>query len=335
MYLIQNPVNPDFQSSWGRLISSVRHLDALYGPANLAYYREYCGAFDVEDISRLVSYGATPLCGVRAFRCKLKTGKIEISCFGLPLFYFERFQAEPTELERAQRLLRKEFEIMLMAQPSGTIIRYEDKLLGGRMTRLGRLFLDLGAQATPKFSQIIDLSVSEVVLHSGLTKAYKWAVNWGKKNLVFKILDRSSITPEHIEQFRLLHFKAAGLETRTLKSWSLQFEMIISGEAFCVFASLDGILVSAGLFSNSKSHCFYGVSASRRDLFDKPISHGVIWSAMLYAKTLGIRYFEMGEQLFPIQNPSQKELGISYFKRSFGGELRVSLEVCLQLKAET
>jgi len=319
---------------WSGLLAEGEYLDALYGAANLAYYREYCGSQDAEDLSLLVVEGGEALCGVRAFRRVLATGAIEISCFGLPLLYAERSQAEASVLARAQRKLRTEIESLLQKMPVGAIIRYKDSLPGGCLTPLGRLLLDRGAEATPTFSQIIDLSLPVETLHKGLTKAYKWAVNWGKKNLALRVLDRDSITAEHVEQFRLLHIEAAGRETRTPDSWAMQYNMVCEGEAFCVFASMEEVLVSAALFPYSKSHCFYGVSASRRDLFDKPLSHIVIWEALLHAKMLGLRCFEMGEQLFPMaprHNPSQKELGISFFKRAFGGEPRVFLDICLNL----
>lgn len=328
--------DPDFAPLWDGLLSVGDHLNALYGPANLAFFGEYCGNPDAEDLSLLVAEGAEPLCGVKAFRREIETGAIEISCFGLPLLYAERPQAEASILTRAQRLLRNEIESLLQALPGQVIVLYQDRLSEGRLSPLGRLLLDRGAEATPSFSQIIDLSLPEEALHKGLTKTYKWAVNWGKKNLVIKVLDRTSMTAEHIEQFRLLHLEAAGRETRTSKSWKLQYEMVRSGEAFCVFAQLDGELVSAALFPYSKSHCFYGVSASRRDLFDKPLSHGVIWTALLHAKMIGLRCFEMGEQLFPMvprHNPSKKELGISFFKRAFGGESRVFLDINLILNS--
>lgn len=330
--------DPDFAPLWDVLLSEGDHLDALYGAVNLAYYREYCGSPDAEDLSLLVAKGAEPLCGVRAFRRGLEAGVLEISCFGLPLLYAERPQAEVSVLAHAQRLLRTEIESLLQALPGQVIVRYKDRLPGGCLSPLGRLLLDRGGEATPSFSQIIDLSLPEETLHKGLTKAYKWAVNWGKKNLALSVLDRTSMTTEHIEQFRLLHVEAAGRETRTRVSWELQYDMVRSGEAFCVFAWMEGVLVSAALFPHSKSHCFYGVSASRRDLFDKPLSHGVIWTALLHAKMLGLRCFEMGDQLFPMaprRSPSQKELGISFFKRAFGGEARVFLDVCLHLTGGT
>jgi lipid II:glycine glycyltransferase (peptidoglycan interpeptide bridge formation enzyme) len=262
----------------------------------------------------------------------LTTGSTEISCFGLPLLYTESPRADTAALFRAQRLIRTEVEGLLQTLPAETVIRYKDSLKGGYLSLLGRTLLDRGAEVTPSFSQIIDLTLSEESLHKRVTKAYKWAVNWSKKNLSIQVIDQGSITFEHVEQFRLLHSEAAGRETRTRASWALQYDMVCAGEAFCVFAYLKGVLVSAALFPYSKSHCFYGVSASRRDLFDKPLSHGVIWSALMHAKQLSIRSFEMGEQLFPMTprlNPSHKELGISFFKRAFGGEAKISLDIRL------
>jgi lipid II:glycine glycyltransferase (peptidoglycan interpeptide bridge formation enzyme) len=101
--------------------------------------------------------------------------------------------------------------------------------------------------------------------------------------------------------------------------------MIRSGEAFAIFGYLDSELVTAALFQYSGALCFYGVSASDRSFFDKPISHAVIWTAVLQAKSLGCLIFEMGEQVYAGQfcngePPSEKEMNIAKFKRGFGGE---------------
>jgi hypothetical protein len=326
--------DPAFLPSWKCLLSKGDHLDALYGAANLAYYREYSGCTDSEDLSFMVVADEQAICGVRAFRHRLESGAIEIACFSLPVLYIENPQADTNLLARAQRLSRTEIESLLQALPVGAVIRYKDTLPGGCLSPLGRMLLEQGAIAAPCLSQFIDLSMPSEALHKGLTKAYKWAVNWAKKNLVISVLDQASITTEHLAQFRRLHVEAAGRETRTPQSWALQYDMVRSGEAFCVFAWMEDELVSAALFPHSKSHCFYGVSASRRSLFDKPLSHGVIWTALLHAKMDGLKCFEMGEQLFPMlprPDPSRKELGISFFKRAFGGKTRVFLDLSLKL----
>jgi lipid II:glycine glycyltransferase (peptidoglycan interpeptide bridge formation enzyme) len=133
-----------------------------------------------------------------------------------------------------------------------------------------------------------------------------------------------------MEGFRLLHRQAAGRETRSRKTWDLEYEMVLQGEAFVVLAYLEQALVTAALFLYSPRYCYYGVSASNRDLFDKPLSHIVLWTAILHAKGLGCRFFEMGKQLYPGQGdplPTQKELNISTFKRGFGGKTQIRLDV--------
>jgi hypothetical protein len=317
------------------LLASGNHFDALYGEANLSYYREQCRESDSEDLSFVVVDGSVPICGLRVFSRRLKTADIEIACFGLPMLYAEQPQANQVALTNARRIVRTTVERIIKAQHHvNTTVFYKDRLLRGSLSPISRCLLDLGAEATPSISQIIDLSLPEEIIFNGLTKAYKFSVKWGKKNQVLSVIDADSITDQDVEEFRLLHAEAAGRETRSRQTWSLQHDMVREGEAFCVFAKMGGALVSAALFPHSKSHCFYGISASRRDLFDKPISHSVIWTALLHAKKLGLKYFEMGEQLFPMcprKNPSKKELGISFFKRAFGGEPRVFLDVCLKL----
>jgi lipid II:glycine glycyltransferase (peptidoglycan interpeptide bridge formation enzyme) len=75
------------------------------------------------------------------------------------------------------------------------------------------------------------------------------------------------------------------------------------------------------------------VSASRRALFGKPISHALVWEALRHAKHLGCRWFETGEQLYPASgpaSPTEKQLGISAFKRGFGGSTHVRLKIRLE-----
>jgi len=109
--------------------------------------------------------------------------------------------------------------------------------------------------------------------------------------------------------------------------------MVRANEAFLVYGSLGNNLFSAGLFQYISSNCYYGVSTSRRDLFEKPLFHSLMWLAILHAKRLGCRWFEIGEQLYPnhpVDNPpSKKELGISDFKAGFGGETKMFLDLKL------
>ena len=138
-----------------------------------------------------------------------------------------------------------------------------------------------------------------------------------------QIFDVSNITWQHMNEFRELHICEAGRETRSAESWRRQLEIVQAGEAFVIFGCIDNNLVSAGLFMHNKSNCYYGVSASHRDMFEKPLFHALMWTAIIHAKKIGCRWFEAGTQLFPNHPqdapPCNKELGISKFKAGFGG----------------
>ena len=70
--------------------------------------------------------------------------------------------------------------------------------------------------------------------------------------------------------------------------------MVKAGDAFVVLGTNNKNLVSAGLFSHNKSNCYYWVSVSRRDLFEKPLFHAIMWKAILHAKEICCRWFEVG-----------------------------------------
>ena len=135
--------------------------------------------------------------------------------------------------------------------------------------------------------------------------------------------------------FRDLHILVSGRETRSRDSWIKQYESIKNNEAFLVMGYQDHEVVSAGYFIINKTNCYYGSSASRRDLFDFPIFHSLVWTSMLHAKKIGCHWFDMGEQFFLCNSsdnhPTQKELGISKFKGGFGGENKVCMDIELYL----
>ncbi len=260
-------------------------------------------------------------------------GDQELSGFGLPLLYIENQNVDSTQLRGARRLFKTEFDRVLQTYPVASII-YEDFLKGGVLSFVGQHLLDKGGQAVSCFRQMLDLSAPETGLRRQVRKSYKSLINWGEKNLSLRVFDRKTIVPEDIEKFRQLHIYAAGRETRSLQTWYLQYEMIRHQEAFAILGELEGELVTAALFPYSPKYCYYGVSASKRELFSKPLSHTLIWRAIFYAKEQGCRFFELGTQNYPKQGdppPTQKELGISTFKRGFGGQTQVRLNISLKI----
>jgi hypothetical protein len=95
---------------------------------------------------------------------------------------------------------------------------------------------------------------------------------------------------------------------------------------------LNGKLVSGGLFNVSNNYVYYAISASDRELFDKPMFHSIFWRAIQHSKDLRASLFDAGEIYMPCQTDflqrTKKELNIARFKSGFGGRIIPRLEVC-------
>jgi FemAB family protein len=215
-------------------------------------------------------------------------------------------------------------------------IWFRDFLIDCKASYLSTHLLSMGARANTLFSKTIDLKNDKSTRKSSIRKSYKSLINWGNRELQPKVFDASDITWELMNEFRLLHIRVSGRETRSEESWRRQFEMVEAGEAFVVFGRLDNELVSAGLFTHNKTNCYYQVSASKREMFEKPLFHSLMWMAILHAKKIDCKWFEIGEQHYPNhpydKPPTKKELGISEFKAGFGGETRILLDLELELR---
>lgn len=234
---------------------------------------------------------------------------------------------------KAKRLFLDECE-KIVNKINGTII-YRDYIRDGAISLFAKFLLKKGGYAKPYFTQIIDLTKEKATEKASVRKSFKSLINWGLEVLKPTVYNSDNLSWEMMENFRQLHIRESGRETRTVESWKRQFEMVQANEAFVVLGQWNSNLVSAGFFTYNLNHCFYGSSVSRRDLFDKPMFHSLMWTAILHAKKIGCCWFEVGEQLYPSHSqhspPSKKELGISDFKAGFGGETVCHLLLTIDL----
>ena len=173
---------------------------------------------------------------------------------------------------------------------------------------ISRFLLESGYKPDNFYAQVIDLSKPLPELHAEMRKSYQ--------NLANKYTAKVSNYSEHISKLKELHKSVVGFQTRPDATWDTQKAMIENNEAFIVHSpSWD----SAGLFIYNQESCYYGVGKSLGDT----VSHPVLWKAICYAKKLGCKEFEMGQQIF---SGDKKEVGISTFKRGFGGKTKIRLE---------
>jgi hypothetical protein len=309
----------DFASGWDRLLAADDFGYPLLTRSSIEYYRAYHEHADYVDRSILVAEGADPIAGLCLSVSAAADGP-SFDAFGLPSVYFESTAIDRRQNREAVELIKQKIAGMLA---DGAIGHWRHMELAQRgLSPVGRLLLDRGAVAKCEFSQVIDLAKTEDALFADVSKSFRWNVRWGEKNLTVETVDAARHGERAIQTLQDLHVAAAGRATRTDRSWACQHAMIAAGDAFVVLGSLDGAPVTGAFFPVSKRCCFYGVSASRRELFDRPISHVVLWTAIRHAKGLGCRWFDMAGQRFASDAPApdDKEMSISNFKRQFGGE---------------
>lgn len=287
----------------------------------LRYYAQRpqdCG-LGTRDVSFALLHDGLP---AAAFLGALVAGcsTTDLKAYEIPALCLFAVPAAPSVIERFLAEIGRIFE-----QVTGSVL-VRDFLQQGAFSPLALYLLRRGACLRTYAYQLVDLSSDESAIWRGLRKSYKSLVNLGERMLRIEIMEAASADWSGMNAFRELHIRVAGKETRSIDSWRRQFEWIQEGSAFLILGWLNDELVTAGMFTHTGSMCTYFSSASRRDLFDKPMFHALMWKGMVHAKAIGCRWFDINEKYFP-NNPvpecdDTKLMSISDFKLGFGGALK-------------
>mgnify|MGYP000347780151 CR=1 FL=1 len=181
------------------------------------------------------------------------------------------------------------------------------------------LWLDRANNIFITHHMAIDLQLSIDIIKLGFRKSYKPLVNKAMREWDIVVCEGN--IDDVFEEFRLLHLEVAGVETRCKESWDIQKEQIKNKEAFLVTVRDGALLIGAGLFNYTKDMGVYSSGAYKRELFHKPIGHGVQMKAIEALKDKGCKIYYIGQKMIPIDEttPSEKELSISHFKEGFAG----------------
>ena len=205
-----------------------------------------------------------------------------------------------------------------------------DTLNNGSISALTEHLIKLGAKARPTLVSSIDLTLDNHLIKSRLRKRYKHYINWGQKNLSIRVHDRHGISLADVEVFRELHENVSGRATRSHESWLIRYQMVCDGVAFMLSVHERETPISFSFFLQDGLSAYYMSSASIREKFDKPIMHSSIWEALSYSKKIGLKNFIVGDthpHLFEDALDKNKQLQIANFKRGFGGDTRLVLNV--------
>lgn len=197
-----------------------------------------------------------------------------------------------------------------------------DPPVGACLSGLGRQALNIGACAKVRHVAIVDLARPEADVRAALRKSFRSLINWGKRNLRLDYVNRDQPDRDKFELFRQFHKKIAGRETRSARSWALQFEAAAAGngEAILAYDAADEVLVSAALVLDGDRDAVYYSGVYDRQRFDKPLGHWPLYDAILRSKARGLKRFILGE-LPAAGAASEKERNIAYFKRGFATDI--------------
>ena len=309
----------EFWQLFEKLKSYYEFIGHDYSNNRLDYYfvRARESGYSIKDYSCIFTFDNKPYSAfLGAAFTKKNESKLDL--FEIPCLAIDAFYISP----KGKKQIKTFAEKLFINKVNNFQIKGPD--LDNKIPLLCEFLLSKKlAKINHKTTRIIDLRLNEDQLKRSIRKSYHSLINWGLKHLKINIYDNSNIKWEIIERFRELHIKEAKRETRSINTWKKQYDAILYGDAFCITAYLDDEFVSAAYFICPEKICYYGSSASKRDLFDKPISHAIIWKAILESKRKGVVLFNIGSTYKGTFNSSysEKEKNIAYFKDGFGGKL--------------
>ena len=226
---------------------------------------------------------------------------------------------KPYYEQEDKKIIKAIFENLLSIASKNSVptILIRDNKMQRELSMWGAEAYKNGAMPKSLLKAEIDLSMSDEEIHRGVRDSYRSLINQAKRELDIRVIDADSINKEIFEQFQKFHVEVSGRETRNQESWDVLYQMIVEGCAELLVAYLEPYgLVSCSMFTDYADTTTYAVAVYNRELFDKPLAHGLVYESIFRAKKRNKNIFYLG--LLPhASEVSAKEFSISQFKKGF------------------
>lgn len=184
----------------------------------------------------------------------------------------------------------------------------------------------------------VDLENDERKIFSLIRKSYKSYITSGEKMwtpIIINCKSGNEAIESCFDNFEKLHIKVAGKRTRSHETWKRQCESVKrSGDFVVLLNDKNNELVGASLYSTSGSCGYYSVGVYKRELFEFPLAHVSQWEAIKYMKNIGLKWYHIGTRYYEMDwnQPTHKEVTISYFKEGFATHYFNSLYIDVNIK---
>lgn len=160
---------------------------------------------------------------------------------------------------------------------------------------------------------------------------YKTLINRVLKNSDFEIVIMNDKNQDYAihENYRLLHEKCSGRQTRGKMSFDRQYELLKDGFATIIALKFKGKFIGMCYFMHHFDSVVYFSGADDPDYNDKKLTiyHPILWSANEYFSKLGYKVMEFGQpceysDIVGFMNYCDtKQTNIGYFKRGMGAKM--------------
>jgi len=165
---------------------------------------------------------------------------------------------------------------------------------------------------------ILPLCEEEKTLWSNIRKSYRPLINKAERNYRSFVLDSTNFDFGVCEEYRKLHFAAAGRATRPAESFHRQYALLQHDQGYLVFVAREADYVGAYFFYRVKDCVFYASAATLPEIdAQSGVGHLGLWKGIQKAKEMGARYMDFG-MLF-LEHADPKVSNIEFFKFGFGG----------------
>lgn len=183
-----------------------------------------------------------------------------------------------------------------------------------------------GFHDTSLSTNILALNQPSDEIYRSFRKGCKSDIKLGlKSNYHLKILDKETYSKEKFLDYKEVHFNATGRKTRPDETWECMEDWVKKGLAVLALVyDKEQTVIGAAFVNLYKKRGYYQSGAILPEYQTKKgIGHLMQWEIIRYLEKIDCEFYELGWNWNP--NISQevadlKMLGISRFKRGFGGE---------------
>ena len=297
---------------WESELGSILEKSCIFNRQSLDYYREY-GDGTWVDNTVIIYTGDVPLICIPSIDSFDKLG---FAGAATQIFSI----CDSVLSERCKNLVTNWLKSEKNSLIKDAYLRLDEQFL--------KLCFSQRYQDKNTYIAAVDLTEPTSEIYKKFSKGHRHAIKKADKFFETKIMDSNRTNLKLFHDFKNLHHTASGRQTRSDKSWMLQYEMIQQDKAFLVTShDNENNLVSGCYIMIGADEAFYGVAASAKSLMTQkiPCNHLAIYRAIEFSKLKNIKKFILGELW--VDSDDRKLKSIAGFKKGFASCIDINTDL--------